>query len=642
MDKKRLTQTEPNDDNNDDILDENDEELLYALQMSMREENDTYNDVQDNANISNMNNEENDKCNDVQDNATEDSSIRLFSQLCAANPNNLEYRLEYAKQLYLAENFHAAELQYIKCLDIHHNYSLALYGLMFIYEQQEQWNKAVVYSKKLVDMFPQDPEANYSYARHMCRLTNYDIALKYVKTAKALDPNDAKYHNLHFCILMNSDKKKEAEIVLQMTVSKFDDPEDIVMYFFTLTENKSVEKGIEFWNSLNTKQQLNHKLRNGYRAFLNGVGLYEEASKQAEQTYQLSPDENYGRIWVETLMTHDKQKALSICNQLVEIYAQKPWIYYLKAEILSLQYKDTEAVFFYKQAYHLSENKNVQYGAEYADCLTRLKQHEQAQQIMTPLLAKHENDMYWYILCIQSRILWRNKKYLQAEKCLQQIQSDSGNLDKKKSRLLCFGQLYLEWKQYAKSVKYFEKYMTLCSNVSAGAHLLYGRALHGMKQINQAQIQYMKSLERNKGSAKCHYHFSILLMEELQLPTKAIIHLQRAVELWPDNDEYLNKLNEFYKLSEQIKTNKSLENVKQSKKMDEKNIKMDLRHNIKTFKVLNVDTNDSTIPMQNVLISRQINNGYIVSDVDEELLFLIEFQAIVDFKGITIYASEEN
>eukprot|EP01083_Nonionella_stella_P067563 178772_1 len=58
---------------------------------------------------------------------------------------------------------------------------------------------------------------------------------------------------------------------------------------------------------------------------------------------------------------------------------------------------------------------------------------------------------------------------------------------------------------------------------------------------------------------------------------------------------------------------------------------------IKTCKILNYDPSASTLPEDN-LVRNQIDETFIVSDGDEELLILLEFNKITKLKNITFYS----
>eukprot|EP01084_Bolivina_argentea_P145841 255517_1 len=61
---------------------------------------------------------------------------------------------------------------------------------------------------------------------------------------------------------------------------------------------------------------------------------------------------------------------------------------------------------------------------------------------------------------------------------------------------------------------------------------------------------------------------------------------------------------------------------------------------VKTCRALNVDEDESTISPQQLLITSDSlsDNSYIVTDVDEELIILIEFNQMIDLKSIKVFA----
>eukprot|EP01084_Bolivina_argentea_P050109 92127_1 len=59
---------------------------------------------------------------------------------------------------------------------------------------------------------------------------------------------------------------------------------------------------------------------------------------------------------------------------------------------------------------------------------------------------------------------------------------------------------------------------------------------------------------------------------------------------------------------------------------------------IKTIIVLNVDKEESTLSADKIATSNVNDQSFIVSDADEELLILVEFNEIICLKSIKIYA----
>ena len=66
---------------------------------------------------------------------------------------------------------------------------------------------------------------------------------------------------------------------------------------------------------------------------------------------------------------------------------------------------------------------------------------------------------------------------------------------------------------------------------------------------------------------------------------------------------------------------------------------MNLRKFIKTSKILNVSYDESTLYQEEFLYQNDFKKAsYIVTDVDQELLFLIQFHECVDLRAIKLYA----
>eukprot|EP01084_Bolivina_argentea_P172994 299638_1 len=64
---------------------------------------------------------------------------------------------------------------------------------------------------------------------------------------------------------------------------------------------------------------------------------------------------------------------------------------------------------------------------------------------------------------------------------------------------------------------------------------------------------------------------------------------------------------------------------------------------IKTFQILNVDKNESTISIEDVALKKKVDTeSYVISDADEELLILVEFKDIINLETITIFSLSQN
>eukprot|EP01084_Bolivina_argentea_P281849 482333_1 len=67
---------------------------------------------------------------------------------------------------------------------------------------------------------------------------------------------------------------------------------------------------------------------------------------------------------------------------------------------------------------------------------------------------------------------------------------------------------------------------------------------------------------------------------------------------------------------------------------------MDLRDFIRTINVLNIDEEESTIATTELVGDKNFKNtSYVVSDADEEIIILVEFQQIVDLHSVKLYAT---
>ena len=69
---------------------------------------------------------------------------------------------------------------------------------------------------------------------------------------------------------------------------------------------------------------------------------------------------------------------------------------------------------------------------------------------------------------------------------------------------------------------------------------------------------------------------------------------------------------------------------------------MDLYKAIKSLQVLNIEESESTISASELGFYESIKDAdsFIVSDVDEELIILIEFSQIIELKSIKLYAHQ--
>eukprot|EP01084_Bolivina_argentea_P232759 392217_1 len=63
-----------------------------------------------------------------------------------------------------------------------------------------------------------------------------------------------------------------------------------------------------------------------------------------------------------------------------------------------------------------------------------------------------------------------------------------------------------------------------------------------------------------------------------------------------------------------------------------------LAENIKTINVINIDLSESTMSMEQLFSQQAVASSYVVSDVDEELLILVEFKQSVNLQLIKLYA----
>eukprot|EP01083_Nonionella_stella_P069624 185698_1 len=71
---------------------------------------------------------------------------------------------------------------------------------------------------------------------------------------------------------------------------------------------------------------------------------------------------------------------------------------------------------------------------------------------------------------------------------------------------------------------------------------------------------------------------------------------------------------------------------------NEKKSIIDLRNEVKTICILNTNTTESTTTCDQLISNRPSDQNYIISDVDAELLILVEFKQTVDLRTIKLFA----
>eukprot|EP01084_Bolivina_argentea_P236035 397001_1 len=70
---------------------------------------------------------------------------------------------------------------------------------------------------------------------------------------------------------------------------------------------------------------------------------------------------------------------------------------------------------------------------------------------------------------------------------------------------------------------------------------------------------------------------------------------------------------------------------------------MSIAHLIKTFNVLNIDKNESTIQCDKLPFVNDVkNDSFIISDADEEILIHVEFTKIINLKSIKLFARSQS
>eukprot|EP01083_Nonionella_stella_P297882 1011349_1 len=96
--------------------------------------------------------------------------------------------------------------------------------------------------------------------------------------------------------------------------------------------------------------------------------------------------------------------------------------------------------------------------------------------------------------------------------------------------------------------------------------------------------------------------------------------------------------------TEIIPSNQTQNAATSHKSANTKKSTIDLTSEVETIHILNTDTTESTISCDKLISNRPSDNQYIISDVDAELLILVEFKQTVDLESIQLFAlqNEDN
>lgn len=113
----------------------------------------------------------------------------------------------------------------------------------------------------------------------------------------------------------------------------------------------------------------------------------------------------------------------------------------------------------------------------------------------------------------------------------------AGTLDTKNPQILYFHGVALDnLGETAPAKAKYEEALSLDSTI-AGAHLNLGIIYKQMKDLNRAQKHYQRALTYDPGSALAHRNLGILLMNNKKEAAQAVFHLEKTLELEPDQDD---------------------------------------------------------------------------------------------------------
>jgi tetratricopeptide (TPR) repeat protein len=188
-------------------------------------------------------------------------------------PNAIEPRYGYCFPAYLLENFNSVIEQDKKILEIDPNNKIINSNLAHIYYYNKQYDKALVYFKKIIELYPWDYENNLTMAWTYLRMKNELEAQKTFNTVLLYSPKDVSANDG-----LNNLKKNDSKDQKML---------DAFSKSYELTEAKNYKGAIEALKPVYDKANYFVNVRLGWLHYI--VGTQTDALNYYKIAAELLP-----------------------------------------------------------------------------------------------------------------------------------------------------------------------------------------------------------------------------------------------------------------------------------------------------------------------------------------------------------------
>jgi len=138
-----------------------------------------------------------------------DEGAELLKQLVASDPKDFQAWTELGNVHLLQSKYGEAENEFLRAIDLHANFFIALLNLGRAEIAQQKYDVAIEVLSRAVKLKPESADANYFLGESYLQVKKGSLAVGYLNEALRLDPKNMAEVHLRLALLYNAAGMKE-------------------------------------------------------------------------------------------------------------------------------------------------------------------------------------------------------------------------------------------------------------------------------------------------------------------------------------------------------------------------------------------------------------------------------------------------
>ncbi|MGJ8620953.1 MAG: tetratricopeptide repeat protein [Methylophilaceae bacterium] len=406
--------------------------------------------------------------------------------------------------------------------------------------QQEDWQAAEDFYRKVLAAMPEQPNVNYNLGMLKLQCNQVNDSLTFFKNALSADPGEPKYWTSYVQALVQAGQKSQAVDILMKGIEKGLHGDEVNALVETLTKPALQKPSQAPLIIKNVAGQSNHGVVINQSPPINGgVVLSSQTNKKASKSKKpISFNRHLDNPRIKKVLALQESGKLQQANKewlsLLKFYPNNPVIMTCLGSIALQQNRIEDSIDWLEKSIAIEPKQSTAF-SYLSIAFVEQKKFNDAIRVADKAIKINPDYAEAYVN--KGNALRALSRFEEAVKCYQQsFYLNPDNIDTKYN----LGVAYSDLKQYRDSASYLKGTVTLQSNDKKSLSL-YGEVLLNLKQYDEANKYLNASIDIDSTDVKTRFARGVVYMKLKQFKL-ALDDLTYVAQERPNFEQVYNNL----------------------------------------------------------------------------------------------------